>query len=188
MQKNNYEYLKPFCTQADPNNPRILVAPYNLFGALYPGELEEAESILGQSFPSQLREFYLQIGVGCLMKPYNAPNDYDFSNKNDILSPIAAANFSKGILEWEDQDLSYMQESTYELLEPGDLPFFEIGDSTRFLIMKLYSDNPNAIWAFGNIKIEDSFEKFIWRLYYESPWFYDDIIEAHYKNLSSSLK
>ena len=68
------------------------------------------------------------------------------------------------------------------MFEPGDLPFFEIGDSCRFLLMKLYSNNPNAIWTFGNIKIEDSFERFIWRLYYESPWFYDDIIEAHYAN------
>ena len=48
--------------------------------------------------------------------------------------------------------------------------------------MKLNSDNPNAVWTDGYspIKIEDSFEKFIWRLYYESPWFYDDFIEAYY--------
>ena len=46
--------------------------------------------------------------------------------------------------------------------------------------MKLNSDNPNAVWALGNIKIEDSFEKFIWRLYYEDPTYYGQIIENYY--------
>jgi hypothetical protein len=64
-----------------------------------------------------------------------------------------------------------MSYSTYELLEPGDLPFFEIGDSSSFLLMKLNSDNPNAVWDY-DLTICDSFEEFIWRLYYESPSFY----------------
>jgi antitoxin YxxD len=150
-------------------------------------EIEEAELQLKVELPIQLKDFYNEIGAGILSCGERYPEMLADSLTNEILPPLVAANFSKGILRWDGQD-NWMSESTYELLEPGDLPFFEIGDSTRFLIMKLYSDNPNAIWAFGNIKIEDSFEKFIWRLYYESPWFYDDIIEAHYKNLSSSLK
>ena len=63
-------------------------------------------------------------------------------------------------------------DSFYELLEPGDLPFFEIGDSSSFMVMKPHSDNPNAVWYMGVEKIEDSFEKFIWRLYYEDPSYY----------------
>ena len=176
MIDGTYNYLKPYCKQPNgTEKKRVLVAPYNLFGPLFQGELEEAEVILGRSFPDQLRKFYVDIGVGSLMKPHNAPEGYDSSVKNDILSPIAAANFSKGILEWEDQDLSYMKESTYELLEPGDLPFFEMYDSSHFLLMKLNSDNPNAVW-FYDTKIEDSFEKFIWRLYYESPSYYGDLM------------
>ena len=59
-----------------------------------------------------------------------------------------------------------------ELLQPGDLPFFEIADSSSFMVMKLRSDNPNAVWSDCGVKIEDSFEKFIWRLFYEDPGFY----------------
>jgi hypothetical protein len=72
-------------------------------------------------------------------------------------------------------------DSFYEDLEPGDLPFFEMYDSSYFLVMKPHSDNPNAIWTISNIKIEDSFEKFIWRLYYESPEFYGKIIDDYCK-------
>ena len=183
MIDGTYNYLKPYCKQ--PNGiekQKILIAPYNLFGPLFRGELEAAEVTLGRSFPDQLRKFYLNIGVGSLMKPHNAPEGYDSSVKNDIFSPITAANFSKGILEWDAQE-NWMAESTYELLEPGDLPFFEMYNSTHFLVMKLNSDNPNAVWTDGSpIKIEDSFEKFIWRLYYESPSFYGDIIGAAIKN------
>ena len=42
--------------------------------------------------------------------------------------------------------------------------------------------NPNGLRSGDRARIEDSFEKFIWRLYYESPSFYDDIIEDYYKD------
>ena len=53
-----------------------------------------------------------------------------------------------GILQHPEEEY-YMAESAYEDLEPGELPFFEIGDSSSFLIMKLNSDNPNAVWCCG---------------------------------------
>ena len=37
--------------------------------------------------------------------------------------------------------------------------------------MKLNSDRPDAVYYFSNL-VEESFERFIWRLYYESPTFY----------------
>ena len=43
--------------------------------------------------------------------------------------------------------------------------------------MKLNSENPNAVWDWDT-KIEDSFERFIWRLYYEDPGYYGEIITA----------
>ena len=179
---NTYSYLKPYCHRpGNSNNPTALISPFNSFGELYDGELAEAERILGQPFPKELKDFYKEIGVGKLMKSHNSPSDYHFSAVNEILSPISAANFAKGILFWEGQE-NWMAESAYEDLEPGDLPFFEIGDSCSFLLMKLNSDNPNAVWTHTGIKIEDSFEKFIWSLYYESPDFYGDIIEAAIKS------
>jgi len=161
-----FKYLKPYCMPKGP-----LTSPYNSFGDLYPGELEKAEQLMGTRFPEQLRIFYLEIGIGCLQKPHIVPENYTFYGANEILPPLVAANFSKGILRWDGQD-NWMSESIYELLEPGDLPFFEIGDSSSFMVMKPHSDNPNAVWYMGVEKIEDSFEKFIWQLYYEDPSYY----------------
>lgn len=73
-----------------------------------------------------------------------------------------------GILQHPKEDY-YMAESVQALLQPGDLPFFEISDSSSFMITKLNSTNPNAVWFMGHEKIEDSFEKFIWNLYYMIP-------------------
>ena len=169
---DKYNYLKHFCHNPNAENEKdkVLVAPFNSFGPLYENEIEEAEIIIQKSFPSELVEFYKNIGVGKLMKPYDYNDSFSFSGSNEIISPIAAANFSKGILFWDGQT-NYMAESSYEDLEPGDLPFFEIADSSSFLLMKLNSDNPNAVWRY-NEKIEDSFERFIWRLYYEDPAYY----------------
>jgi hypothetical protein len=59
--------------------------------------------------------------------------------------------------------------------EPDDLPFFEIADGNDFLFMRPQSDKPNAIYGLLNELIEEDFEKFIWRLYYESPTYYIEI-------------
>lgn len=150
-------------------------------------EIDSSEKKIGIRFPEQLRCFYETIGYGVLA-----------GNKNDgnqILPPHAAAEFYKPHTEnsrMSGEPLSskeedyWMSASTYEDLQPGDLPVFEISDSNRFLIMRPRSDSPNAVWSHTGVKIEDSFEKFIWRLYYESPTFYDDIIEAHYKALKEN--
>ena len=84
-----YEFLKPYQQQSG-----RLEFPYNSFGLLYAGELEEAEKVLGKEFLSQLREFYKAIGVGCLLKPHVVPQDYVFYNTNEILPPTVAANFA----------------------------------------------------------------------------------------------
>ena len=159
---------------------RLYIGDKNSFYPLDPGELEEAESLLGQRFPDQLREFYQQIGCGNLTTPYNPPEGYSFCNINEILPPSVVAHLGRGELEWEGQHY-WMSEATFELLQPGDLPFFEIGDSTRFLLMKLNSDNPNAVWHQGrrNFKVEDSLERFVYRLYYEDPGYYDDMLDAY---------
>ena len=167
-----FEYLRPYRRKKGENS-----SGPNDFWPVSEKELIQAEEDLNITFPLELRTFYKNIGYGFLSHPHIIPEGYRFSSANRINPPSMVADI---MINGPESGL--IIDSFYELLEPGDLPFFEIGDSTRFLIMKLYSDNPNAIWAFGNIKIEDSFEKFIWRLYYESPWFYDDIIEAHYKN------
>jgi antitoxin YxxD len=147
-------------------------------------EIENAEKLLGKKFPSELQKFYQEIGTGILSCGEKYPEMYT-DVYNDVLPPHAAVNFALGITEWEGQQNFIARDIVEEDLNPGDLPFFEIVDSCRFLIMKLNSDNPNAVWTISGIKIEDSFERFIWRLYYESPSFYDDIIEKHYADLEA---
>ncbi|NCQ66284.1 MAG: hypothetical protein GW748_00860, partial [Alphaproteobacteria bacterium] len=54
-----------------------------------------------------------------------------------------------------------------------ELPIFEVDGGEMFFVMKPQSDNPNAVYRdMGQGVLEDSFEKFIWRLYYESPLYY----------------
>ena len=158
-----YEYLRKYVGHNDLKGTYFLPVSGE--------ELAKAEVELGFEMPNQLKEFYKEIGAGILSCGEKYPEMLADSLTNEILPPLVASNFSKGILIWEGQD-NWMAEPTYELLEPGDLPFFEIGDSSSFMIMKPNSDNPNAIWYMGREKIEDSFEKFIWRLYYEDPSYY----------------
>jgi len=180
---SNFSYLKKYIPGGGNINS-------NCFGRVAEIEIESAEIAMGRKFPSELRDFYITIGYGMLRSPHTPPPDYQFYSNNEILPPHIAVDYMLGILQHTaDGRYSdyYMAESAYEDLEPGDLPFFEIGDSSSFLIMKLNSANPNAVWCAGNIKIEDSFEKFIWRLYYESPGYYGQVIEDFYKNHATSI-
>lgn len=176
---NSFHYLIPYLPGGIGKSGGV---NDNWFAPLSEKEILNAEKKMGQKFPSELRKFYEEIGYGMLRSPHNPPPDYKFYSNNEILPPQIAVDYMLGILEHPETDYFdnyyYMSESAYEDLEPGDLPFFEIGDSSSFLIMKLNSENPNAVWCDRDLKIEDSFEKFIWRLYYESPGFYGDIIEA----------
>ena len=169
----NYEYLRRYIGHNDLKGTYFLPVSED--------KIKSAEEKMGKKFPDQLRSFYKEIGTGILSCGEKYPEMLADSVDNCILPPHIVVDYMQGILQHPEENDYYMAESSYEDLEPGDLPFFEIGDSCRYLIMKLNSDNPNAVWSVSGIKIEDSFEKFIWRLYYESPWFYDDIIEDFYK-------
>jgi hypothetical protein len=157
-----FEYLKKFVDQ--PDNKASVIR--NWFYSFPQAEIEESERIANIRFPLELRKFYKEIGYGSLTVPNNPPDHYDFSGSNYIYSPKSLADFLVNGPE------DYMIDATYELLSPGDLPFFEVGDSDYFLVMKLNSDNPNAVYDMGNRLIEESFEKFIWNLYYNSPSYY----------------
>ncbi|MBL9029161.1 MAG: SMI1/KNR4 family protein [Caedimonas sp.] len=178
-----YDYLKKYI----PGGPNV---NKTRFWPLLPDEIEQGEEKMQRKFPPQLKEFYQEIGSGYLKSPYNAPEDYETYDRNEILSPVVAAHFYNLVIEHHkkpedertslevllDLDRFYI---TYEdssitvevldVMEPGDLPFFEIGESCLFMVMKLNSDNPNAVWSDTGNKIEDSLERFIWRLYYEDP-------------------
>jgi len=54
----------------------------------------------------------------------------------------------------------------------GKGPFFEVGNSDYFLMMKRYAKYPDGIYDILGDLVEPSFERFIWRLYHESSDFY----------------
>ncbi len=145
----------------------------NIFYEISEKEIREGENILGFPFPSELRQFYQEIGTGFLTTPYNPLPSYTFSGSNEILQPLAVAHFGKGELEWEGQQDWISPTFVEDFLEPGDLPFFDIADSSLYMVLKTQSDNPNAVWYMGRLKIEDSFETFIRNLYYEDPAYYE---------------
>lgn len=186
-----YSFLeKHIHRPTDGKGETITICNTNSFGVVSKEEIEAAERILEQPFPEQLRNFYQEIGTGYLTTPYNPPKNYEFPGVNEILPPLVAAHFYKGIIEHhtikkKEEALSYddhwFSHETLEIVEPGDLPFLEVWDSSKFLLMKPNSDNPNAVWVFGNIKIADSFEEFIQKTYYEDPAYYDAIVLEYYK-------
>jgi hypothetical protein len=142
-----------------------------IFYELAEREIVEAEKILGFSFPSGLRNFYTEVGMGCLPVPQHPQPGQNYTTANEILHPMVVAHFARGELEWQGQD-RWMAEDAYDEIESGDLPFFEMYDSSYFMVLKTASQNPDAVWYRGRKKIEDSFEAFIRNLYYDGPDYY----------------
>ena len=155
---SKYSYLKKYVFSKGEGN---------WFESVKKDDIDRVEHNLNLTFPSQLKEFYNEIGYGFLIEPFNKPIGYQFYATNRINSP----NMVEDIL-MNGPESGLIVDDVYEDLQPGDLPFFEIGDSSSFMVMKLNSDNPNAVWYMGAEKIEDSFERFIYRLYHEDPAYY----------------
>ncbi len=106
-----FEYLQKYIPGSSGVND-------NFFSPISQERIKKAESLLGFSFPQQLKRFYEEIGTGMLRSPEKVPEGYNFYNSNLILPPEAVANFAKGILSWEGQE-SYMFQDANELLQPG---------------------------------------------------------------------
>ncbi len=160
-----YEYLRKYC-----NQNKVIGLGENGFGLLLdPNLIEASEERLGFEFPSELKEFWREIGSGVLRASINSPEHYRCAHDNAILGPTSIANI---LLSNPDSPDCPVIPEFYDMLEPGDMPFFEIGDSVSFLYMRPQSEKPNAVYdSLGN-EVSSSFEEFIHSLYYESPTFY----------------
>lgn len=182
--KNKYEYLKKFL----PPHPEFDGTNRNWFYPVEKDEIEEANKKLGFDLPTELVQFYREVGYGSLYAPHDAPEGYTAYKANYIIPPSILVGLYKPLEggnredEYEpvESEGYYMSGSTYKDLEPGDLPFFEICDGSSFLVMRPHSGSPNAVWTDLGDKVEDSFEKFIWRLYYESPEYHLKIVDPDY--------
>jgi hypothetical protein len=161
----NFEYLKAFISPLENKKQKVR----NWFYPVTENEIEDAENRLGIKFPSQLRNFYKKIGYGSLKVPHNAPPNYVSHYINRINSPRMLADIV--LLGQESGNIS---EEALECMEQDDLPFFEVSDANSFLVMKLNKKKPNAIYSDTGSLIEENFNRFIWRLYYESPTYYEN--------------
>ena len=173
-----YDYLKKFINST-PDEPHR-----NYFGLISTQEIKEAEERLGFEFPAALKEFWLEIGYGTLTTSIKHIKSI---NNNRIFYPEQIADIM--LLREESAyivlDLSEYIEEGY--IKEDDIIFFEIADMSSFLVMKPSSDKPDAVYdMLGNV-IEEHFEKFIWRLYYESPDYYIPIkLEALNKMIAAT--
>ncbi|WP_425363837.1 SMI1/KNR4 family protein [Candidatus Tisiphia endosymbiont of Hybos culiciformis] len=159
-----YNYLEKFINNS--NTP----APRNSFTKTNFQDVKNAEDKLGFEFPESLKIFWLEIGSGVLSKSINGNSALCYANY--ILRPNEIADIM--ILK-EESD--YILPEAVEYIEEGyiksnDIIFFEIGDMSSFLVMKPGTDKPDAVYDMLGRLVEEHFEKFIWRLYHESPDYY----------------
>ena len=159
-----YDYLKKYI-----NNKAHY--PENGFNICLIQEINKQEKRLGFKFPKALKEFWLNIGYGALRKSKN--NEITGGNGNFILSPKEVADMI--LLRHEDQvlpDIEELFDEGWINIEKEEIIFFEIGNSSSFLVMKPNSIKPDGIYDMYGWLLVDSFEEFIWRLYHESPDFH----------------
>ena len=160
--ENKYSYLKQFCNKGLTDQK----GPKNWFELVKISEITKAESLIGFEFPLSLKEFWLEVGYGSLKININL---YNSDLNNYIIHPLDVANIILRKDESEDLDLPVLSDVLDMYLEEGDIPFMEVADSSDFLKMKRDSD---GIYDCGGDLLEESFEKFIWRLYHESAKYY----------------
>jgi hypothetical protein len=153
-----FEYLKKFIKK--PGSGSVYIAQHNVFHPISLEIIAEAERLLGFPFPSQLRNFYYEIGGGHLTVPIDSPDDYECYHDNEILDPIDIVEIMN------DRENTVLISPDLELLE-GDMPFFHVTDGNYFLVLRPSSENPNAVYNHYGDYI-DEFDRFIYRLYHES--------------------
>ncbi len=128
--------------------------------------MEEAEKRLGYPFPSQLRTFYEEIGDGSFQNNHDCSIVDDGCYANCILHPKEIADIK--LLGYDSGQIL----PSVKFAE-DELPIFEVDGGEMFFVMKPQSDKPNAVYRdMGQGILEETFERFIWRLYYESPLYY----------------
>lgn len=154
--KKKYAFLERYI-----NNPK---SGENCFYPISLNFLQEEEERLGFKFSEQLREFYLEIGYGFFEHTHDR-KQVQKVHANRLMDPGSVADIK--LLGYDSGQITPDVE-----FEPGELPFFEVGDGDTFLMMHPQSANPNAVYGILGELIEPEFEKFIWRLYYESPTYY----------------
>ena len=131
----------------------------NQFFPVRESEIEEVESILELKFPSDLREFFIEVGYGFLKK-----SEY---NINRIMGPASIRDARLKVNDFE----FYPDIEVYEELEEDKLIFFEANESALLLI-ELGDEKDNSIF-YDEIKIADSLEDFLKKIMVNDKYYID---------------
>ena len=159
-----YDYLKPYVHSS--------IEGHSWFMPVSDKEILEAEEKLTLSFPKQLKHFWQEIGYGALhtgLKNIRCAHDNYIMSPNDVAS-IMLKEEGAPIVPYILDDWDYY-------FDEGEIPFFEIGDSSSFLVMKPNSEYPNGVYDMSGDLIEKDLETFIYNLYYWAPDYYIELDE-----------
>ena len=132
-----YDYLKQYVNNKAPR-------PRNDFKPCTNVEINNQEKRLGFKFPRALKEFWLEIGYGLL---HISKIGEESSGNNEVLSPKKVADMI--LLRHEDQvlpDIEELFDEGWIDIEKEEIIFFEIGDSSDFLVMKPNSFKPDGVY------------------------------------------
>jgi SMI1 / KNR4 family (SUKH-1) len=156
-----FEFMSHLLCQ--PNQGLVMQLHENFFFPVSTASIDRAQETWKCQFPSQLVQFFQELGWGQLQSGRNG----DVADFNFVASPDEMSNIFTGTSDWL---------MPYSELEPDTLPFFQ-RDVDLFLCLKPKSDNPNAVWWMwgeqmpNGGKICDSLVEFFQRLVEDPNWF-----------------
>lgn len=175
MTKENYDYLLKYRLDSAKEHPKCK----NWFYPVEESDILSAEKELGFRLPNQIRKFYQIIGYGSIKEPLIITKDFEFFEANYICPPsIILQILAMGI------ESGYITEESLSCMQTGDLPFFQISDSSGYLVLRPKSEKPNSVWTDTGVLIEREFKDFIWNLFYIGPLYYLRNINNHHGKIN----
>lgn len=150
-----FDKLKKYIVAGEVNS----IDEGNCFYPVKDGAIAAAEKKLGFEMPSQLRQFYNEVGYGFLVQSEDGRNTTSAINR--FVDPLSVARLYLG----EDEYVPF------EGFEKGSLPFFEIADQI-YLVMHPFSEKQDAVYYASGEMVSNTLNDFIEGLLTD-PEFYE---------------
>ena len=140
-------------------------ARVNSFWQVSETELSEVEAEMKIKIPSELRDFYLNVGYGNLV--VDKTGRWSDVYRNRIVEPSRLPKL------WNKTDLDFNID--IDLVADDELAFFDTGNQC-FNVVRPLSDNPNAVYNPGDkVPITESLNQFFLRLYENTTFYLDHV-------------
>lgn len=122
-------------------------------------ELSDAEAMLSQPFPDELKRFYREVGYG-----YLGNDTPDFTNQ--LMPPLEIAKLKLGLDFYGNmykEDLEYYTSSSV-------FPFFDLGGEADYLVLQMEGDCAGAVLYCGR-QVAASFQEFVEKMCEQTDYF-----------------